>query len=288
VDLKYCFVIVGVLGTIRTLLPSLNPGEAKVAAAVLANPERVLSAGAAALAAEAGASAATVVRCCRSLGFGGFQDFKLALARDSASPSAATPAELHKRDTPSVILHKLLSADADALRNADATVEPAALAAAVVACAKASRILFAGVGTSANVAQDASYRFRLIGLATEAPPDIHVQQVAARLLRKGDVCIVVSHRGTTEASVATATAAREAGATVIAITSFTRSPLTQIAHLAIVAGSLQTWFRVEAMASRVVHLCILDAMFVALAMRRQGQAIAALKAAGEGLADHPF
>jgi DNA-binding MurR/RpiR family transcriptional regulator len=144
------------------------------------------------------------------------------------------------------------------------------------------------VGTSANVAQDASYRFRLIGLPSEAPPDIHVQQVAARLLRQRDVCIVVSHRGTTDASVATAAAARQAGAVVVAITSFMRSPLTEIAHIAIVAGSRQTWFRVEAMASRVVHLCVLDAMFVALAMRRGALATAALKATGEGLPDHPF
>jgi DNA-binding MurR/RpiR family transcriptional regulator len=274
---------------IRALLPSLQPSEARVAAVVLADPERVVSMSVTELAAEAQSSASTVVRCCQSLGFRGFHDLKLALARDSGMSGPVTPSQLGADDAPKTILEKLLLLDADALRQAHTTVDADQLAAAVDACDSAGMILLAGVGTSSNMAQDISFRFRTIGLRSEAPDDIHVQLVAARFLRPGDVCLVISHSGATKASYATAVAAKEAGATVIAVTSFMRSPLTELADISIVAGGRETSsFRFEAMASRVVHMCLLDALFVALAMRRQSDAAEHWRLAAELLADQRF
>lgn len=59
----------------------------------------------------------------------------------------------------------------------------------------ARRVLFVGVGTSAPLAQDAAYRFLTIGVHAEAPPDVHTQHVAARLLGSEDACFAVSHAG---------------------------------------------------------------------------------------------
>jgi DNA-binding MurR/RpiR family transcriptional regulator len=274
---------------IRALLPSLQPSEARVAAVVLADPERVISMSVTELAAEAQSSASTVVRCCQSLGFSGFHDLKLALARDSGMAGPMSPSQLKAGDAPKTILEKLLLLDAEALKQAHTTVAADALSAAVAACARARTILFAGVGTSNNLAQDISFRFRTIGLHSEAPDDIHVQLVSARFLSPGDVCLVISHSGGTKASCAIAAAARQAGATVIAVTSYTRSPLTELADISIVAGSRETAsFRFEVMASRIVHLCVLDALFVALALRRQSKATEAWRTAQDLLADQRF
>ena len=94
--------------------------------------------------------------------------------------------------------------------------------------------------------------------------DVHAQHVAARMLTPADVFFAVSHTGSTTETLAAARAARTARATVVALTSFATSPLTEIADHVIVAGSSETAYRVGAMASRIVHLTVIDAILVAL------------------------
>jgi RpiR family carbohydrate utilization transcriptional regulator len=106
--------------------------------------------------------------------------------------------------------------------------------------------LFAGVGTSAPLTQDAAYRLAAIGIAAEAYSDVHVQHLHARLLREGDVCVAVSHTGSTRETLEVVGAARAAGALAVAITSFARSPLTELVEHVIVAGTCEVSFRLEA------------------------------------------
>jgi RpiR family carbohydrate utilization transcriptional regulator len=149
-------------------------------------------------------------------------------------------------------------------------------------------VLFVGVGTSAPLAQDAAYRLLTLGIRAQAPPDVHVQHVAARLLGPGDACFAVSHTGQTRETIAAMRAAREAGATTIAVTSFSHSPLTEIAEIVLVAGSRETAFRIEAMASRIAHITVLDAIFVSLALADRRRATAALDVTASVLSEHRF
>src|SRR5262249_34917863 len=77
-----------VLAQIRSALPSLRPSDAKVAQVLLAAPGDVVSQTVAEVAAAAGVSEATVIHCCKELGFSGFQYLKFALARDHAPASS--------------------------------------------------------------------------------------------------------------------------------------------------------------------------------------------------------
>lgn len=277
-----------VAARVRALLPSLVPSEVRVAQLFLDDPRGVIHLSVTEVAAAAGSSASTVVRCCQRLGYPGFQDLKLALAQESVPPLQRLQGDIAEGDGPAEVLAKVFAAGADALREAASTVDPDAFAQAVAALAAAHRVLFVGVGSSAPPAQDAAYRFLTIGLRTEAPADVHVQHVSARLLGPDDVCVAVSHTGSTRETLATAAAAATAGATVITVTSFLRSPLTDVARISLVAGSRETSFRVEAMASRIAHLTVLDALFVAVAMRDPARATAAQRAYGAVLGEHRF
>ena len=70
------------------------------------------------------------------------------------------------------------------------------------------------------------------------------------------------------------------------MTGFRRSPLVEIVDHAIVAGSRETAFRVEAMASRIVHVAIVDALFVLLALRLGPAGAGALDVTGAVLGAH--
>lgn len=277
----------GVIPRVRSLLPSLIPSDAKVARVVLDDPQKVVHLSVGDVAAAAGTSASTVVRCCQRLGFRGFQHLKIALALDGAPARELMDREA-ARDSPHEILGRVLTSAAQTLKDSLFTVDVREFERAVSVLRRARRVLFVGVGTSAPLAQDAAYRFLTVGVRTEAPPDVHTQHVAARLLGPGDVCFAVSHTGATRETVSSMKAAREAGATTIAVTSFSRSPITEFTRIVLVAGGPEMSFRLEAMSSRIVHLSILDALFVAVAAGAQERANAALDATADVLSEHRY
>lgn len=277
-----------IVALVRGSLSSLVPSEARVARLVIEAPAEVIHLSVTELADEANTSATTVMRFCRRLGFKGYQDFKIALAQDAIPPLRRLQADVVEGDTPPSILSKVIDAAAEAVSGAGSTIDDATFTRAVDVLAAAERILVIGVGSSAPIVQDIAYRFLTIGLRAEAPLDVHVQHVTARLLGDRDVCLAISHTGSTRETVATARSAAAAGAQVIAVTSFFHSPLTTAANLTLVCGSKETAFRVEAMASRLAHLTVLDALFVALAVRARERAVAAQDLYGDVLSEHRF
>jgi DNA-binding MurR/RpiR family transcriptional regulator len=272
---------------IRAHLAGLQAADERVARVILEQPNVVIYKSASEVGELAQTSSATVVRCAQKMGFKGFHDLKLALAGELAVFEQARVAEPPANADPRIaVLLQITQAGAESVRDAGALVDPAAFDAVVDAIARARRVLFVGVGTSAPLCQDAAYRFAAIGVVAEAPADVHVQHVVARLLTDEDVCVVVSHTGSTRETLASAQAARDAGATVVAITSFATSPLTELVDHVIVAGTRELALRLEAMASRLAHLAMLDALLVAVAGRDETRSRAALELYTDVLGEH--
>jgi RpiR family transcriptional regulator, carbohydrate utilization regulator len=270
-----------VVPRIQAALPSLVPSDARVARLILDSPDAVIYQSVTEFAAAADVSTATVIRCAKKLGFKGFHDLKLTLAQDLAAfrHFSGEPKEAS-------VLERVTAAGAQSVRDASALVDPLAFEAAVDALGRARRVLFVGVGTSAPLAQDAAYRFRAIGLDTHAPADAHVQHVSARLLEAGDVCLAVSHTGSTRETLAAIGAAKTAGATTVLITSFLRSPLSDIADFVLTAGSREVSFHLEAVASRLAHLAVIDALLVAVAEQDEKRSQRALDLYADVLSEH--
>lgn len=273
---------------IRAALEGLVPSERRVAEHLLASADDILHRSVTEVALEAEASASTVVRACQRLGYKGFQDLKIHLAQDSLPRGHRMSADVPAGDGPAAVLASVLDGAQEALRLTTHTLDADAFATTVGWLAGARRILFAAVGTSSPLAQDAAYRFVTIGTQPEAPADVHVQHVRAALLSSDDVCVAISHTGATNETLATVSAARAAGARTVAITSFVRSPLTALADAVLVASSPETAYRVEAMSSRLAHLCVLDALVVATAIALQAEATQAQTITADILAEHRY
>jgi DNA-binding MurR/RpiR family transcriptional regulator len=275
-----------VLPKLRSLLPALAAADRRIADVVLTNPEAVIFLSISELAEQTETAKSTIVRFCQQLGLRGFHDLKLRLAQETAAVATHVGDDIVDTDSPMQILTKVVRADRQTLLDATATVDAEALGAAVRLLGGAHTVLFAGVGTSAPVAQDAAYRFRAIGLRADAPPDVHVQHVAASLLTAYDVCFAVSHTGSTRETLAVVGAAKDAGAATIAVTSFARSPLTELVDHVILAGGREVAFRLEAMASRLAHVAVLDALLVAVALADEERTQRALALYTNALSEH--
>lgn len=277
-----------VTARIRASAPSLQPAAMRVAETFLRDPAKTIRFTIADVANLAGTSATTVVRCCQSLGFVGYRELKIALAHELglAQSTHQDVTDIHPDDSVEVVLERILNADASAIRESLATIVPADFARAVEILITARKVLVAGIGTSAPIAQDAAYRFLTIGLSADAPPDGHVQHVAAGLLGPADACLIVSHTGATRETLSVAKAASSAKAKTIAITSFSQSPLVDVVDIALVCGASKVSFRLAAMASRIGHLSVVDALYVASAMRLSTSAQESLDRAEAVISTH--
>lgn len=276
------------LAQIRSALPALRPSDAKVARVVLGSPDVVMSQTVAELAAAAEVSDATVIHFCKEVGFTGFQHLKFEIARDNAPASSLLHEQqrLGKSSPGGAVVAEVLRSTARALDDVSGTLDIAEFDAVVEAIVSARRICVIGAVPSLMLAEDAAYRLCTIGRAAEAPATDTAQRLACMLLAPGDLCLIISHTGATKQSFVALDAARQAGATTAAVTSFARSRLASTVDHALIAGAAAVSVRVEAMASRFAHLAVLDALYVAVVLRDEDNALRARRVADAIHADY--
>jgi DNA-binding MurR/RpiR family transcriptional regulator len=233
----------------------------------------------------------TVIRMCKRAGYSGFHELKLRLVSDLAThrdTSLDHGEGLSAVSTPDELVTRVMWLSSRTIESAGALLDRSAFADAVQRLSRANRVLVVGNGTSMAPAQDAAYRFVVLGLDAVAPPDSYSQANIARQLSPKDACLVISHTGSTRDSLTAATSAKEAGAWVVLISSYGQSPISEVTDSVLVAGGHEQGFQLEAMSSRLAHLAVVDALFVGVALADGKRANANLKRMATVTAERSF
>lgn len=256
------------LGSIQARRGGLAPSEERVVGLLLRDPLFVGASTTAQVAARAGVSAPTVVRAARAVGFDGFTELKVAIARARGTADFFAPPEALGADaSPAEVVRAGVRAGHDALSALEGALDASALERAVDAIGHAGQLLAFGAGPSATVAADVVFRLRALGVRTAGVADHESAMIAARLLDAGDVMVLVSSTGRTASTLAVADAAAGAGAVVVAITNQIGTPLTTTATTALVVGGAPLGTQMAAAGSRLAHLVVVDALAALLALR---------------------
>jgi len=263
----------GCLPRIRSITEALTKAERKVAEYILSNPEQVIHLSITELAESAGSAEATIFRLCKKIGFKGYQRFKIALAGDLYTPSESVYKEVDSGDSLNVVAKKVFQSINEGLQDTLKIIDESALEQAVHLISNARRIYAYGSGGSAVIANDIEHRFMRFGIPVRAYADAHMQISSAALLEPEDVIIAVSHTGSNRDLLDSVHMAKESGAKIIAITSHMKSPLSKIVHVSLIGTAKETEYRSEAMASRLVHLGIVDVLYVGVLFRQQERII---------------
>ncbi|WP_125098994.1 MurR/RpiR family transcriptional regulator [Leucobacter chromiireducens] len=241
------------LALIRAVAGGLGQSEGAVARVILDRPGEIPQWSTQELAAEAGTSTATVIRACQRLGFRGFQHLRLELAREGASPAQEEPIAGDAVDA--VFAHART-----ALLVGQQAVDRAAVAAAAALLTEATRVVCSANGFSAPPLQDAAMRLATLGRPVEAPLDILAQQFAAHSMGPRDVCLALSHSGANAHTLATVRAARKRGARIVALSSYARSPLGELADVTLSTGMIGAQHTVDPFFSRLGHSVLLQVL----------------------------
>ena len=224
------------LTKIRNAESEFTGNEQKIADFLRANVSELKSVSSRKMAKLLGISQSSIVKFAQKLGAQGFTELRMALIGEysaSREKTNATALHLHSSitsdDSLEVIARKL-NREKLALEQTCALFDYARLQKIIEVISKAPFIQITGLGGSALVGRDLSFKLMKIGYRVACEADTHVQATVSQALKKGDVQIAISYSGSKKEIVLCAEAARKQGATVIAITSLTDSPLRRLAH----------------------------------------------------------
>lgn len=253
---------------LRSVLPALSDSERRVALWVLDHMDETIRNSMSAIAQATEVSDTTVLRMCRTAGFEGFTDLKLALAREPRVATAGTNPLPPTDDLQAA--RNVFRANMQALDDTMSMLDDIAFNKALDLILGAKHMLVGGVGGSGIVAQAFYQRCFRLGLRCDAPIDSQLQIMHAGLTRPGDLVVAISYSGITSDPVLLLQEARARGASTICITGNSRSPLARLADVVLVSVSHEQGS--EPMAAQIAQLTLVDALYVACASRNSDRA----------------
>jgi RpiR family carbohydrate utilization transcriptional regulator len=267
---------IGLLAQIEAARDDLSRSEARVADYVLNSPHTVLELSIEALSKAAQVSEPTVARFCKSVGFSGWKEFKIQVARSLGGGMPVVHQDVRADDPVGVAAAKVVDRSVNALVSLRDRLDNGLLKSAVAILTRATRIEFYGQGSSGIVALDAQHKFFRLGIPTVAYSDPHVHAMSAALLGRTDVVVAISAGGRTLDLIRSVEIARAAGAQVIGITTG-GSPLTRHCTLTLATDVQDDLTLYASMTSRLVHLAIIDILAVLVALERGPERIRSLE-----------
>lgn len=281
----------GVLFRVRTQLPEFTGALQRVAEQVLADPAAASRATIVELAERSGTSPATVTRFCRALGFDGYADLRLGIAAETGRARLAgwtvdIGREIQPNDPLERVLGQIMAADTRAMHDTASLLDLAEVDRAAVAIAGAARVNIFGASGSALVGEEMQFSLHRIGIPVWAWTDVHNGLASAALSRPGDVALGISHSGETGETIELLAEASSRGATTIALTSFPRSPLAELADIVLLTATQATTFRPDALSARHPQLVVLDLLYVAVAQRTHERSHAAFQRTAQAVHGH--
>ena len=270
------------IASLRSTAGDMTPALAKVAEFVLAHPDTTLYQSITELAESSGSSEASVMRFCRDQGFSGFQDFKLALAKELANDERGKESAQPADD-----IQRLVETAVIALRETEQLIVRKHVAKVAEKLLSATAVECFGVAASSVTAQYLAYKMSRIGKVSRAQSDVHLAMMAAGTAGKGSVHVIISSSGSTVDSVKIAELAKSRGAFVIGISNRSKSPLAAVCDLTLIASWPETPLTGGAFPSKISQLLIIDALLTEM-MRRDPRCLAMIQLTAESVSDRSF
>jgi DNA-binding MurR/RpiR family transcriptional regulator len=265
------------IARLRSALSNLPPAARRLAGVIVDQPDAVIEMSVGDLAKAARVSEGSVIGLCQQIGAKGFPELKIAIAREIGSSRELLHEDIVRGDDTAEVIAKIAASHRTAIEDTMKVLDASEVDRAVRYLRKARRIEFYGIGTAAPIAEDAAYRFLRLGLDARAMVDSHAQAVSAAFTGPEVATITISHSGRTRETLAATRIAKAAGARTICVTNFGKPPLLRHCDVALFTAATETRYRMEAMASRVAQLVVIDTLYARLALEDWQPSLAAIK-----------
>ncbi|WDV44485.1 MurR/RpiR family transcriptional regulator [Clostridiaceae bacterium M8S5] len=254
-----------VIVKINSMLKEFTDSEKRLANYISSNINGVYNLTASQLAKLSSTSPASVVRFSKRLGYAGFQELKIALAKDVVKKGTENNdiyQQVSIEDSTADIISKIPIGNIKAIEATRDLLDIKAIEEATKGIIKAKRVHLFGVGQSALVAMDLQYKLIRINIPVNMSMDYHLQLVSAVNVQKDDVVIAISHHGKTLETIKAVEIAKKSGAKIISLTKYGKNPLTELSDIKLYTTEVEQTLRMGAIASRIAQLTVIDVLFI--------------------------
>ena len=252
----------GAYARIRSNYATLLPAEKQIADFILKNAEQIEELSINELAEYAKTSKSTVTRFCQRLGYNGFKQFRLSAAKDHVvGLKYASDLEQSQKSIAEQI-QEVCQSNARACIDTPLLLD--ALEKAAEALFKAKRILLFGDGPATAIALDLYQKLLRLGMYCIFSVDRRFQQMQAVLTNEDDVSIAFDLAGATKTTINAIKAAKKNGSTTIVVCNTVGSPISKEADIALFGPGRIGSTLTGTLEPRIVQLCIVDCIFMAL------------------------
>src|SRR5699024_8368917 len=207
---------------------------------------------------------ATVLRFCRKLGYKGYQEFKLALARELSTREN----DGHDETYIDKVKNNMIQAVDDTYKLVDDDL----LQEAITKIYNAKEVVVYGVSSSGIAGLDMQNRLMRIGINIETITDSHNQVIRSNSANSETVIIAISLTGSTKDIIDAVKTGKNNDATVIAITNYMESPLTSYADIVLLTSAKENPLDSGSLVSKVSQLFVIDLLCTGITMKNYEKA----------------
>ena len=246
-------------------MEQFTTNERRIAKYILKNTDFVMTAAADDVAGKIKTSPASLVRFSKTLGYKGFSELKVELAKDFKETEENLNNIICQDDTLDVLVRKSRLANEYTFRDTYRLLNMSNLEDAIGAAKKAPKIYLFGLGGSGVVCEDLYQKLLRINVDVVYDKDSHIIINSLSHARKGELAIALSYSGETREIIVAQRIAKEKGLTTIGITQVGRSSLTKYSDYVFQIPKEETELRLGSIASRFSMLAITDLIYLGIA-----------------------
>lgn len=193
---------------------------------------------------------ATLVRFCQKLGYSGFSDLKIDIAKEDFTNQ-------YDEESDREFYDNIMENQVKVLNSTRQLINPDNIDAVVEAIGKARHIHIIGVGASGVTANSLQKMFLRVGIQATYSTDPHFQAQTLSLLGPKDLVISLSLSGRTKDTFDSLQIAKDNQTKIISITNFLSSPIAQLGDIVLQTAN-EEFFDGGSLAGKISQLYICE------------------------------
>ncbi len=252
------------INVIESFYPSLSKQEKKVANYIMEEKGKISYQSLQEIAKKINVGEATIVRFVKKIGFNGFQDLKINIAKEDF-PIIETTYEDY--------IDNIQANITSTISNTKLLIDRKQLDKAISAIGKAERVFLYGVGSSGIAVKELQNRLLRFGKIAVAYTDTHFQIMSAAVMNPKDVAIAITLSGTTPDITDILTIAKNNKTKIIVITNHIMSPAAQLANYVLLTAGRETLLDGGSLTAKMSQLYMIDILCTGYALKNKEESL---------------
>lgn len=253
-----------ILTIIDSCYPNLSRQGKKIADYVKLKKQNIALMSLQEITKEINVSEATITRFSRKLGFQGFTDFKLEIAKEDERLLEKTDGNYTENIANNIV---------NTINTTKNLIDINELNKAIELIENAQNIFVFGIGSSGIAAKELQTRFLRFGKIIICEGINHFQIMYSSILKKGDLVIAISLTGDTKDLIYPLEIVKNNECSIIAITNHLLSPLAKLADAILLTAGRETPLDGGSLVSKISQLYVVDLLTTGYAINNKEVAI---------------